>query len=1056
MLMTLIFGFDIGTTSIGFTVIDHDAHRETGTIRRMGVRIFPEARDPKHIPLNQQRRAARMRRRQLRRRRKRRRALGDILLESGLLPARGSDAWRCLMDGTDPYELRRRAVDGEALAAHELGRALYHLAQRRHFKGRDIEEVSDDAAPDDEDADEKKARTGRGKTEQALKQTGRTLGAWLAERGQHERKRGEHATRRIVEDEFDAIWTGQQKHLPVLREAGLKNAVQEAMFAQRPVFWRKNTLGECRLMPGATLCPKGSWLSQQRRMLEKVNNLEIAGGNSRPLDTDERAAILGRLQTQASMTWPGVRRALAPLFKKRGEPGAEKRLRFNLEVGGDRNLLGNAVEAKLKGIFGDEWNSHPHRQAIRDNVPARLRNADYGEIGDRVVIRPARERRDDREAATQEFIRDFGVTEAQARNLAALKLPTGWEPFSVEALQAVLPRLEEGVRFGALLNSLEPEWVAWRNRTFPNREGPTGEVLDRLPSPADPEEGKRTAALRNPTVARTRNELRKVVNNLIGMFGKPDLIRVELTRDVGRSKRDREEYSAAIRRQDGQRRKAKAHLEENGLINPSRRDIEKWLLWQECGKQCPYTGDLICFDDLFGRSRRFDVEHIWPRSRSLDNSYGNKTLCRVDENEKKGNRTPYEYLHEDVDRWSAVLERLDGMGKTGMSPRKIRRFAAREIPEGFADRQLNDTGYAARETVAFLKRLWPDVGPEAPVTVQAVTGRVTGHLRRLWGLNNILSDDGEKTRADHRHHAVDALVVACAHSGMTNRLSRYWQAEDERHVPDPPPLPQPWPSIRADAERAVAEIVVSHRVRKKISGPLHKETIYGDTRVDETGKDGTIYRHFVTRKKVEDLTMSENEQSNGSRVIDIVDNGVQEIVHKWITDHGGNPKRAFINGYPKRGRKGPEIRKVRVRKKQQIDLMAPASTGYADRANNHHMAIYRKSNGRPDRQVVSLIEALQRLAKGLAVVQRDRGDNSTFIMSLAPGDTVELQGGEESGIWVVHGIKSSGRPVLARVTDARPTTATEASRLQMDGKRENFEPRFGGFMNRSPKKGCTS
>ena len=940
--MPLIFGFDIGTTSIGFAVIDHDPQRATGAIRRMGVRIFPEARDPKHIPLNQQRRAARMRRRQLRRRRERRRALGDILLEAGLLPARGSDAWRCLMDGTDPYELRRRAVDGEALTAHELGRALYHLAQRRHFKGRDIDEISDDAAPDDEGADEKKAKTDREKTEQALKQTSRTLGAWLAERGPRERKRGEHATRKIVEGEFDAIWTGQRKNLPVLREAGFKNAVREAVFAQRPVFWRKNTLGECRLIPGAALCPKGSWLSQQRRMLEKINNLEIAGGNGRPLDTDERAAILGRLQTQASMTWPGVRRALAPLFKKRGEPGAEKRLRFNLEVGGDRSLLGNAVEAKLKGIFGDEWNSHPHRQAIRDNVPVRLRSADYGEIGNRVVIRPARERRDDREAATQEFVRDFGVAEAQAHKLAALKLPTGWEPFSVKALQAMLPRLEEGVRFGALLNSLEPEWIAWRDRTFPNREGPTGEVLDRLPSPANPEEGKRIAALRNPTVARTRNELRKVVNNLIGMFGKPDLIRVELTRDVGRSKRDREEYSAAIRRQDGQRRKAKTHLEENGLANPARRDIEKWLLWQECGKQCPYSGDLICFDDLFGRSRRFDVEHIWPRSRSLDNSYGNKTLCRVDENERKGNRTPYEYLHEDTDRWSAVLERLDGMGKTGMSPRKVRRFAAREIPEGFADRQLNDTGYAARETVAFLKRLWPDIGPEAPVTVQAVTGRVTGHLRRLWGLNNILSDDGEKTRADHRHHAVDALVVACAHPGMTNSLSRYWQAEDDRRVPDPPPLPQPWSSIRADAERAAAKIVVSHRVRKKLSGALHKETIYGDTGVEQVRRDGTIYRYFVTRKKVEDLTKSDLADKNSDLW---PDRELRDIIADWVAKRGGDPKKSFPP-YPKQpGRRGKIIRKIRLRTKQQIDLMAKVATGYADLGNNHHIAIYRLPNG---------------------------------------------------------------------------------------------------------------
>ena len=74
--MALVFGLDIGTTSIGFAVADHDHNGAMGEILRLGVRIFPEARDPKGAPLNQERRAARMRRRQLRRRRERRRSAG--------------------------------------------------------------------------------------------------------------------------------------------------------------------------------------------------------------------------------------------------------------------------------------------------------------------------------------------------------------------------------------------------------------------------------------------------------------------------------------------------------------------------------------------------------------------------------------------------------------------------------------------------------------------------------------------------------------------------------------------------------------------------------------------------------------------------------------------------------------------------------------------------------------------------------------------------------------------------------------------------------------------
>ena len=91
--MARIFGFDIGTTSVGFAVIDHDPARERGDILRLGVRIFPEARDPDGTPLNQQRRQKRMMRRQLRRRR-RRRTLNECLAESGLLPSYGTDQWQ--------------------------------------------------------------------------------------------------------------------------------------------------------------------------------------------------------------------------------------------------------------------------------------------------------------------------------------------------------------------------------------------------------------------------------------------------------------------------------------------------------------------------------------------------------------------------------------------------------------------------------------------------------------------------------------------------------------------------------------------------------------------------------------------------------------------------------------------------------------------------------------------------------------------------------------------------------------------------------------------------
>ena len=574
---------------------------------------------------------------------------------------------------------------------------------------------------------------------------------------------------------------------------------------------------------------------------------------------------------------------------------------LNLEQGGERKLLGNMIEAKLARIFGERWQDHPHQQAIREALHERLWKADYGTLGQqRVIILPAEKRKSNREQAARYFIETFDISHEQAERIKELKLPSGWEPYSTEALQKILPLLEKGQRFGDIMNG--PTWKPWREETFPHhQEQSTQEGQDRLPSPANKQEQEHVASLRNPTVARIRNELRKVVNNLLDMFGKPDLIRVELARDIGFSKAEREEMQKGMKRQEGRREAACKKLQEKGISEPSRKDIDKWMLWEECDHRCPYTGETINFEKLFV-TNQFDVEHIWPRSRSLDDSFRNKTLCRKDANIQKGNKTPFECFGNDEEKWEDIKNRVNVMrarsrGGIGMSPGKVNRFLSEKtIPDDFKKRQLNDTAYAAKQAVAQLQQLWPDLGPKPTDRVQAVSGQITAKLRRLWGLNNILGDTGEKNRADHRHHAVDALTVACTHPGMTQKLSRYWQDKDNPRAQEPQ-LPRPWLTVRDDAEKAVDEIIVSHRVRKKVSGRFHKGIIYGDTGENKTTGQVT-HRYFVTRKKVEALS---KPQLNGQ----ICDNRVGRILKDWVEQHGGDPKKAFANShYPTLGEHG--------------------------------------------------------------------------------------------------------------------------------------------------------
>jgi len=173
------------------------------------------------------------------------------------------------------------------------------------------------------------------------------------------------------------------------------------------------------------------------------------------------------------------------------------------------------------------------------------------------------------------------------------------------------------------------------------------------------------------------------------------------------------------------------------------------------------------------------------------------------------------------------------------------------------------------------------------------------------------------------------------------------------------------------------------------------------------------YRFFATRKNVEALSKKELKEQ-------IRDDEVGRIVRDWVEKHGGDPKKAFQDSsYPTLGDGGPEIRKVRLLVKQQIETMAQASTGYADLDGNHHIALYRLSNGKVDCKVVSLLRALRRLARREPVVQRERSDNAQFIMSLSKGDSLELTQDNEIKIVVVESIWSSGQIVIVDHRDAK-------------------------------------
>lgn len=892
-----------------------------------------------------------------------------------------------------PYLLRAHALD-HPLAPEELGRALYHLAQRRGFLSnrKAAPKKGDDQGVVDKGIEE--IRTG-------MHQSGaRTLGEYLSRLDPaQERIRRRWTARAMYQDEFDAIWAAQRAHHPDRLVEDLRKRLRRAIFYQRPLKVQKDLVGECEFEKGRKRAPMALLIAQRFRLLQQVNNTRILApdGAERGLDAEEAGKLLDALDTQGDVTFKKAKRLLR----------LSQQHVFKFESGGEDKFIGNRTAAKLARILGlDRW------KALKPSDRERL-------VDDLLTIQKP-------EALAGRAQRVWGLSEEAARELASVRLEDTHCRLSRLAIENLLPLMETGM----------PYMTAAR-QVYGDR--PVQPPRDSLPAV-----GEALPALRNPAVHRALTELRKIVNGIVRAYGKPAAIRIELARDLRKNRKQREQTWKKNRDNEGLRKDAAEKLfREMGIQNPKRSDIEKMLLYHECAGQCPYTGQHISVRDLFGDAPRFDVEHIIPFSRSLDDSFLNKTLCEVAENRNvKKNQTPWEAYGHDPQRWNDIVGRVSRFNGTA-AREKLRRFQIQSVQEldDFTSSQLNDTRYASVEAVKFLKLLYGEEAKKRTI-VQAARGGTTRFLREEFGLNQILGDGGEKSRDDHRHHAVDAVCVALTDPATVKMLSdaaaRALSERRRRFAP----VPFPWGGFLDDVRASIQAINVSFRVSRKVGGALHEATFYSPPKKDP--KTGQQYVHV--RKPVSALS----EQ----RVASIVDPVVRAAVQTKLEEVGGDPRKLADNPPTLRTKDGRliPIRKVRVRERITPFGIGQSGTRQVVTDTNHHVEIVQVPGkaGQPKWEglVVSQYDALRRLRAKEAVIRRDHGPGKTFLFSLALGETVQMKGDDgQVGLFRVTGVSVTSKGHVdmefRAIADARP-----ASRLRKD-QREN--PQLKGWrVRRSP------
>jgi CRISPR-associated endonuclease Csn1 len=431
-----------------------------------------------------------------------------------------------------------------------------------------------------------------------------------------------------------------------------------------------------------------------------------------------------------------------------------------------------------------------------------------------------------------------------------------------------------------------------------------------------------------------------------------------------------------MRAREARRSAAAERIRENG-DKPTHRKIDRYLLWEEQDKVCIYSGKAISLAQLLGGEVDFD--HVLPYSKSLDDSLQNRVVCFRSENAAKGQRTVYEWLAEsNPQKYQQILQRAAKL-PLAVRNRKRPKFSEKTCElNQFINRQLTDTAYITSAVVDYVKCLGVDV--------LGAKGQLTAELRHQWGLNEVLRNDGLdlKNRDDHRHHAVDALVIALTDRSRLQQLAKR-RGDDE--------LPRPWKSFRQDVETAINSINVSHRVRRKVAGALHDDQPFGAT------PDPTV---FVKRKPLVSLSPSEIEKIRDQTIRSIVvgklkEDGIDFGRGKKIDD--SRFRRVLGNiTMPS----GVPIKKVRLLSNDKtIRRLTEGGHAFVKPNSTHHIAIFELPDGKRELVPVSMLEAIGRIKAGIPVLQRTHPQkpSAKFILSLSANEMVLLEHDGREGLY---------------------------------------------------------
>ena len=813
---------------------------------------------------------------------------------------------------------------------------------------------------------------------------------------------------------------------------------------------------------GPKVAPKSSPLFQLCRLYEAVNNIRLTypDNSPRPLTNEERAKLVAYLQGCETLqekkptkrpskkpkkeTCPEVNLdSLKQVLQIEEELRADKLLESGITGDTTRIALATILQPyeQYHHLLTMELETRPMKVQTTDEATGEITEHEVAVLTDSYTRQPLYRlwhilySIEERDAMRKALITQLGMSEEeldgglldQLYRLDFVK--PGYGNKSAKFMCKLLPQLHQGLGYSEACAA-----VGYRHSGSLTRE----EIAERILLPQIPLLQRNE--LRQPMVEKILNQMINLVNTLQAEYG-IDEVRIELARELKMSREERERISRSNGTRKTKNDAVAKYIQEYGLY-PTKTLIRKYLLWEEADRRCMYCGKEISLSQCLNGDE-MEVEHIIPKSILYDDSFGNKTCACRQCNKEKGNMTALEYiltkgwekeyrerldkLREEAKRQEkATQKKKKEVQKQTISYSKCQRllWLKKDIPTDFLERQLRLTQYISRQAMSILQ--------QSIRRVTASEGGVTARLRSLWGYDDILhslnldryesmgetelvpkhpnseEDDSMKCRItdwskrkDHRHHAIDALVVACTRQGYIQRLNRLSSETDREEMrretelrkestADKLSLLERWLSQRPhfsvqDVSDKVAEILISY--------PKPKRThTWGRNRYKKKTADGKEKTCIQTR-----VLVPRGELMEASLYGKIISDGKERIVKRYplhaLKGTVVDPRLRELITQRKQGsateakgaplyldaEKKQEVRSVRCyAAKLSTDKAIPLcfdeqgkAITFAKSGSNHHVVHYLDAAGKTHPIILSIWDVIERVRYGLPTIITD-------------------------------------------------------------------------------------